>query len=118
MSKSPAKKACSTEAIAQGVIDFIKHGNGQTKPSTPTAQTLLESLDSSKENEDTPGDKGKRAAISLQSFFDGLPKPFPEDVKHDVEHVNAVGILNSTLQTAKGAKLTLDWYFINEHGCA
>ena len=120
-SRSLAKKECSTEAIAQGIIEFIKHGNGQAKPATPTAKTLLENLDAANGNEGkeetSSGEKGRKGALSLQVFFDSLPKPFPEEVKAEVETISAVGILNSTLQTAKGAKLTLDWFFVNEHGC-
>ncbi|KAI5121538.1 hypothetical protein M0805_002598 [Coniferiporia weirii] len=116
-SKPSAKKGCSEAAIRQGVIDFIKFGNGQTAPTVAPVE-LLEDVNVKREPE---FERGRPAATTLQTFFDALPKPFPESIgDKTAASVNASGMLNTTLQLAKGARLSLQFYFINNnglHGC-
>ena len=113
---SEAKKQCSLLAVKQGVLDFIKYGNGQTVPEQAPDE-LLE-LNMAKDDEPTSTKKGREGAILLQSFFDTLPKPFPEAVgDKPASEINAPGMLNNTLQLAKGAKLNIHFYFLNDSGC-
>lgn len=112
---SEAKRQCSLLAVKQGVIDFIKFGNGQTAP----AQASDELLDqvTAKGEFTTSGKKGRAEAVPLQSFFDTLPKPFPEPVgDRPISEFNAPGMLNNTLQLAKGAKLSIQFYFLSDSG--
>ncbi|KAL5501067.1 hypothetical protein ACEPAH_9454 [Sanghuangporus vaninii] len=108
-----AKKACSEAALQDDVVDFIKHGNGQTAP--PPA--LLDPLNDIMKRESDLERKGRIAAISLQSFFDSLPKPFPEQIgDKPIANLNIPGMLNTTLQLAKGSRLHLRFYFLSENG--
>ncbi|KAL5514022.1 hypothetical protein ACEPAG_2783 [Sanghuangporus baumii] len=107
-----AKKACSEAALQDDVLDFIKHGNGQTAP--PPA--LLDPLNDIMKRESDFERKGRLAAISLQSFFDSLPKPFPEQIgAKPIANLNIPGMLNTTLQLAKGSRLHLRFYFLSEN---
>ena len=111
-----AKKACSEAATREGVIDFIKYGNGQKVPAPggpdPLDNTILK-------REPEIDWKGRTAAISLQSFFESLPKPFPEPFDDDkpISSINVPGVLNTTLQLARGSRLNLQFYFLNDSGC-
>lgn len=112
---SEAKRQCSLLAVKQGVVDFIKFGNGQTAP----AQASDELLDqvTAKREFPTSDKKGRAEAITLQSFFDTLPKPFPEPVgDRPISEFNVPGMLNNTLQLAKGAKLSIQFYFLSDSG--
>ncbi|EJD00364.1 uncharacterized protein FOMMEDRAFT_135948 [Fomitiporia mediterranea MF3/22] len=117
-SQALAKKACSETALQQGVIDFIKYGNGQTAP----APVVTDALDDAASRQVPSFDRGRGSAISLQSFFDSLPKPFPEPIGDNalVTNINAPGMLNTTLQQARGARLNFQFYYLSEcglHGC-
>lgn len=104
-----AKIACATSAIASGVINFIQHGNGQK---TPAVQ-----VDELPTDNSTSIPKGP---MTLQAFYDSLPKPFPEnpDEKPAME-INAPGRLNTLVQQAKGTKLIIQYHWIThpKSGC-
>lgn len=111
-----AKKNCSEAAIDQDVIDFIKHGNGQTAP----APAFLDPLTNTAMRREPHMDrKGRTTALSLQEFYESLPRPFPEPVGDNpiAANLNAPGMLNTTLQLAKGARIIMHFYFLNENGC-
>ncbi|KAF9476137.1 hypothetical protein BDN70DRAFT_995885 [Pholiota conissans] len=95
-----AKIACAHTAIQQGVIDFIKFGNGQTEPPKPVDDGL-ENMSNGRETPPLPI-KG----ITLQEFYETLPQPFPEDVGGaSAQEINAPAWLNVTLQSARGGRL-------------
>ncbi|KAH8114006.1 hypothetical protein DFH11DRAFT_1483807, partial [Phellopilus nigrolimitatus] len=116
--KSSAKKGGSEAAIREGVLDFIKFGNGQTKPAIALAKTLD---NASIKRESEFEKKGRSNAVSLQTFFDGLPRPFPENINNKIiPNLNIPGMIYTTLHRARGARLNLKFYFIDEnglHGC-
>ena len=93
-----AKLACANAAIKEGVIAFIQFGNGQTEP-TKAVDNGVENLDI---RSDTP--PPPTTGITLQDFFDTLPKPFPEDISERGPN-NTPTWLNLTLQSARGARL-------------
>ncbi len=111
--EATARAACSNVALQEGVLDFIKFGNGQTTPAS----------EAPKEQEQVVPAKGigltikpgRAGSMTLQEFFDGLPKPFPEsrgpssEGKPAVE-INAPGVLNTILQVAKGARFAVFFY--------
>ncbi|KAG9312604.1 hypothetical protein JVU11DRAFT_7001 [Chiua virens] len=109
---SDAQDACAKVAISEGVLDFIKHGNGQTRPSSPSPvfvpTTLLPPAV-------TPW--------TLQTFYDSLPRPFPESFEtNDASEINALGWLNTMVQHARGGKLIMSFFFTSDgppglHGC-
>ncbi|KIM44278.1 hypothetical protein M413DRAFT_443298, partial [Hebeloma cylindrosporum] len=93
-----AKLACADAAIKEGVIEFIQFGNGQTEP-TKAVDNGVENLDVRSETPPPP-----TTGITLQDFFDTLPKPFPEEIG-DKGPGNTPTWLNLTLQSARGARL-------------
>ena len=99
-----AKRACAKIALDQGVLDFIKFGNGQSQP------TVRSSTDGGKE---AIVDPTTVPVLSLQSFYESLPRPFPEDVgdKTAVE-INAPGRFNTAMQHARGGKLSASFTWI------
>ncbi|CAA7271260.1 unnamed protein product [Cyclocybe aegerita] len=97
-----AKLACARSAIEEGVIDFIKYGNGQTEPPKPIDDGLDENHNVAREYTPPPPPKG----ITLQEFYETLPRPFPEDVgDSSANEINAPGWLNVILQSARGGRL-------------
>lgn len=93
-----AKLACANAAIKEGVMAFIQFGNGQTEP-TKTVDNGVENVDIRSDTPPLP-----TTGITLQDFFDTLPKPFPEDIS-DKGPSNTPTWLNLTLQSARGARL-------------
>ena len=62
-----AKAMCAADAISEGILDFIKFGNGQT---APAERRLFQDDDTM--SAPPPG------ALTLQGFFEALPRPLPE----------------------------------------
>ena len=90
-----AKATCAANAIAEGILDFIKFGNGQTAPAErrPFQQ------------EDDAASAPPPVALTLQGFFEALPRPLPEPVDDKtVAEINAPGWLNGVIQSARGGK--------------
>jgi hypothetical protein len=91
-----AKAACAADAIAEGILDFIKFGNGQT---VPAERRLFQP------QEDDAVSSAPPIALTLQGFFEALPRPLPEPVDDKtVAEINAPGWLNTLVQSARGGK--------------
>jgi hypothetical protein len=104
---SEAKKVCAQTALDQGVLDFIKHGNGQSEPARRPASHEIDRLEP---EGDTPA-----APLSLQAFYEALPKPFPESLgEKAVAEINAPGWLNSLIQSARGGKLSTNFIWLTD----
>lgn len=89
--------------MKEGVIDFIKYGNGQTQPAKAEPSDGSEG-DAAMLRELTPPPPPK--GITLQEFFDTLPRPFPENIRETTANeFNAPAWLNLTLQSARGGRL-------------
>ncbi|KAI0262038.1 hypothetical protein BC834DRAFT_892735 [Gloeopeniophorella convolvens] len=101
-----AKATCAADAIADGVLDFIKFGNGQT---APAEKRLFSS-----EEEETAAPPPP-IALTLQGFFEALPRPFPEPVddKTAIE-INAPSWLNALVQSARGARFELKFIWTTD----
>ncbi|KAG6334574.1 hypothetical protein ID866_4511 [Astraeus odoratus] len=109
-----AKEACAAAAISEGTLNFIKHGNGQVRPqSCPTSPTDKREADPSKNN----------IHLTLQQFFSSLPRPFPEKfATDDAYEINAPRWLHSLIQSSRGGKLSMAFFFTSGttpglHGC-
>lgn len=77
--KSNAQVVCAQTAIACGVLDFIKFGGGQVRPSSPNPPT---------------SDRGTAMVWSnVQEFINTLPRPFPESEFEDNPQKVEDGIL-------------------------
>jgi hypothetical protein len=101
-----AKAACAADAIAEGILDFIKFGNGQTAP----AEKRLVQL-----QEDDAHSAPPPIALTLQGFFEALPRPLPEPVDDKtVAEINAPGWLNMLIQSARGGKLELKFIWTTD----
>ena len=99
---SDAKAAVAKLAIKQGVIDFIRYGNGQTEPSS---QDDLEM--SQTETFSTP------TVTTLQAYHNSLPKPFPETSGlKPLGDSNPIAWVNTAVQTAKGSRLNPTYTFV------
>ncbi|KAH9159017.1 hypothetical protein EDB89DRAFT_2056365, partial [Lactarius sanguifluus] len=101
-----AKAACAADAIAEGILDFIKFGNGQTAPAErrPFAP-----------QEDEAQSAPPPIALTLQGFFEALPRPLPEPVDDKtVAEINAPGWLNTLIQSARGGKLELKFIWTTD----
>ncbi|KZP16311.1 hypothetical protein FIBSPDRAFT_1047558 [Athelia psychrophila] len=92
-----AKADCARVAYDQGVLDFIKQGNAAMNTGVAKSEFKNEIV--------TP--------LILQEFYDAFPHPFPESfgVSPDnkplsLGEFSASSWLNTTLQSARGAKLT------------
>ncbi|KAF8519305.1 hypothetical protein JB92DRAFT_2786838 [Gautieria morchelliformis] len=110
--KSLAKAACAKLALEQGVIEFIKHGDGLKEP------IVVPFVGAEATLPPTPP-----TGMTLQAFHAALPKPLPDQIgtKSSGES-NAVAWLNTMVQTAKGSRMTVTfhWYMdtkIGLHGC-
>jgi hypothetical protein len=105
-----AKAACAKTAIDEGVLDYLKRGNGHFPPSDPAGGEQVR----------TSSVQVFLAPISLQNFYDGLPKPFPEVVGDKTAlEINGPAWLNTTIQTARGGRLkaTFHWLMDGSAGC-
>jgi hypothetical protein len=101
-----AKAACAADAIAEGLLDFIKFGNGQT---APAEKRLFQP------QEDDPHSAPPPIALTLQGFFESLPRPLPEPVDDKtVAEINAPGWLNMLIQSARGAKFELKFIWTTD----
>ncbi|KAI0739634.1 hypothetical protein C8Q80DRAFT_1124013 [Daedaleopsis nitida] len=104
-SSSEAKKACAEAALADGVLDFI------TKTWTPTDATPA------------TDEKPKHTALTLQEFFDSLPKPFPEPVAgKSAFDINSPAWLNTAIQSNRGGRIVPRFVWTVDpqnslHGC-
>lgn len=97
-----AKLACAQSAVREGVLDFIKFGNGQTQPTKGAEDELGGSSAILRELTPLPPQKG----LTLQEFFETLPRPFPENFgEASITEFNTPAWLNLTLQSARGARL-------------
>ncbi|KAJ7216950.1 hypothetical protein B0H12DRAFT_1329442 [Mycena haematopus] len=96
-SPSEAREHCAELAIDEGVLEFIKHGNGQTAPKSDLASSSR-----------TPFELLKH---DLQSFYESLPRPFAEPFEEKTAtEINAPGWLGNLLANAKGARFTAEFY--------
>ncbi len=96
-----AKVACARAAVEEGVIEFIKYGNGQTHPSK-IIENSEEPLDTARELTPPPPPRG----TTLQEFFETLPRPFPEEIGEvTANEFNAPAWLNLILHSARGGRL-------------
>lgn len=111
--EATAIAACSEIALQEGVLDFIKFGNGQTAPAPEPPKEQGQVVPTRGAN--VAIKPGRAGSVTLQEFFDSLPKPFPEsrgaasEGKPAVE-INAPGVLNTILQVAKGARFSVFFY--------
>lgn len=102
-----AKAACAADAIAEGILDFIKFGNGQT---APAERRLFASPE-----DEAPSTVPPPIALTLQGFFEALPRPLPEAVDNKtVGEINAPGWLNMLIQSARGGKLALKFIWTTD----
>ena len=100
-SAKEAKIACAKVALEEGVIDFIQFGNGQTQPPIKVEDEEQDEMPNEKKETTTP-----LKSLTLQEFYDSLPKPFPESVGDmTASEINAPGWLNATMQSARGGQL-------------
>ena len=109
-SHSDAKAACAKTAIDEGVLDYLERGNGHCPLSNRTADGCVR----------TSGVPVFLPPISLQNFYDSLPKPFPEFVgDKTASEINGPAWLNTAIQTARGSKLkaTFLWLMDDSAGC-
>lgn len=54
-------------------------------------------------------------ALTLQGFFEALPRPLPEPVDNKtVAEINAPGWLNTLIQSARGGKLELKFIWTTD----
>ena len=91
-----AKAACAADAISEGILDFIMFGNGQT---APAEKRLFEP------QQDDATSAAPPITLTLQGFFEALPRPLPEPVDDKtVAEINAPGWLNTLIQSARGGK--------------
>lgn len=112
-----AKDACAKSAISEGVLHFIKHGDGRARPLSPqqSPSPLLDVKNKHPEHRKLP--------LTLQNFFDTLPRPLPEALDtSDAYKINAPAWLSSLIQNSKGGKLAMTFNFISGttpglHGC-
>ncbi|KAG1808703.1 uncharacterized protein BJ212DRAFT_1590062 [Suillus subaureus] len=112
-----AKAACAEAALREGVLDFIKHGNGQLRPASPQLYSTPSSSDINGVS------ANKQPPSTLQAFYESLPRPFPESFESkDANELGAPGYMNTLVQNARGGKLTTTFIFTSDgtpglHGC-
>ncbi|KAJ8497072.1 hypothetical protein ONZ51_g720 [Trametes cubensis] len=104
---SEARKACAEAALADGILDYIR-----TWSPSGTDTNLGE-----------PGSELPNTGISLDQFFEALPRPFPEPVTgQTAADVNGPAWLNTTIQSARGGKIVPNFIWTVDpkygfHGC-
>jgi hypothetical protein len=106
---SDAKSACAEIAVGEGVIDYLKQGNGHCPSSDPGDEHVRTSS--------APVIAGP---ISVQDFYESLPKPFPEFVgDKTASEINGPAWLNTTIQGARGGRLKANfhWMIDGSAGC-
>ncbi|KAL6310238.1 hypothetical protein BKA93DRAFT_820690 [Sparassis latifolia] len=109
-----ARKACALAALADGVLDFIQHGDGRT-------ETVPISDEPS--NEVSPSDAFENTTLTVQAFYETLPKPFPEHMDgKTAQEINASSWLNMMIQSARGSMLNAKFIWtmgpkLGLHGC-
>ncbi|KAG0693624.1 hypothetical protein DFH29DRAFT_963615 [Suillus ampliporus] len=92
-------------ALREGVLEFIKHGNGQLRPASPPLYPPPSSSD-----------------INGHSTSP-YPRPFPESFESkDANEFGAPGYMNSLIQNTRGGKVTTTFVFTSDgtpglHGC-
>jgi hypothetical protein len=122
-------------AIGQGVIDFIKHANGQTSPTVFIRELegdADENLNMEIINETNAAAKEVTIeatavnvtlkkhqiplnAMTLSAFTNSLPKPFPETTGlRPLADGNPVGWLNAAAQSARGSKMSVTWTYLSK----
>ncbi|KAJ7280224.1 hypothetical protein C8J57DRAFT_1174939 [Mycena rebaudengoi] len=103
-SRSLARENCAVLAVGEGVLDFIRYGNGQTKPRSEASVVATSPTE-------------PRSPSSLQSFYESLPRPFEEasEDKTAIE-VNAPFYLHSVLNSAKGARFSASFHALGAAG--
>lgn len=132
--RAQAKVAVAAVAIKQGVIDFIRHANGQKTPlkiinelegdteenlnrdiinktNEPAKEVTIEAtaVNVSLKKHQIPLN-----AMTLHAFSNSLPKPFPETPGlKPIGEGNPVGWLNAAVQSARGSKMTLTWTYLS-----
>ncbi len=108
-SEFDAKTACAQKALDEGILDYIKFGNGQTEH----AQLSLEDKEPELFDQQRRPQKRKTRPMSLQYYYESLPRPFPEPFgdKTAVE-INAPSYINTLLQSARGGRLKNTFYWI------
>lgn len=100
---SDAKVACTKSAIDEGVLDYIKRGNGHNLSLAPIGD----------EHMGTSSAPAITGPISLQDFYESLPKPFPEFVgEKTASEINGPAWLNTTIQTARGGRLKAAFFWL------
>ncbi|KAG8820911.1 hypothetical protein FRC17_009988 [Serendipita sp. 399] len=141
--RGEAKSAVAAVAIKQGVIDFIRHGNGQKSAmvfireldgdanenlnmeviSRQIPQEKEISIEATSVNFTLKKHQIPLDAMTLQAFTNSLPKPFPEtDGLKPLGDSNPVGWLNTAVQAARGSRMTITWTYLSNaklslHGC-
>lgn len=102
------KAACAKVALDQGVLEYIKYGNGQTEPEKPAT--------ASSDNQTDPQELETKviftppSPLTLQSFYETFPQPFPEDFgDKTAAEINAPSWLNTMIQSARGGKLSTNY---------
>lgn len=110
-SEYDAQAACAKKALDEGVLDYIKFGNGQKEP-TPLC---LEDREPELFDQQRPLAKGKARPMTLQFYYESLPRPFPESFgnKTAVE-INAPSYINTLLQSARGGRLKYNFYWTTD----
>ncbi|KIJ47883.1 hypothetical protein M422DRAFT_28681 [Sphaerobolus stellatus SS14] len=115
--KSVAKAACAKLAMEEGILEYIKHGDGldAPRPALPGGGPI-----GGNEGSIMPSSTGP---VTLQAFYAALPKPMPEEIgtKSNGE-LNAVAWLNNMVQFAKGSRMTVTFHWhtdakVGLHGC-
>ncbi|KAF9072458.1 hypothetical protein BDP27DRAFT_1320489 [Rhodocollybia butyracea] len=110
---SDSQLVCAQIALDSGVLEFIKHSDGQTHPSSLGLSVTSE------EEDQIP-------CLSVQDFMTTLPRPFPEsDIPDDAQWIeaNIMDWFNKTLQTGnklRNIPLTPCFHFFEAkpwHGC-
>lgn len=110
-SEVEAKTACAQKAFDEGVIDYIKFGNGQKEPTQP----LIEDLEPELFDQQRPSPKPKTRPVTLQAFYESLPQPFPESFgTKTAAEINAPTFINTLLQSARGGRLKYNFYWVTD----
>jgi hypothetical protein len=104
-SHSDAKAACAKTAVDEGVIDYLKRGNGHSPPSEPVHDSHVR----------ISGMPVTAGPISLQAFYESLPRPFPELVGEKTAlEINGPAWLNTTIQAAKGGRFKATFFWMTD----
>lgn len=96
-------------AIDQDALEYIKYGNGQVEP-----PQIKPSNDNGTE-EVTEVAPPATTAISLQSFYESLPQPFPEAVGDmTAAEINGPAWINTILQTSRGGQFRISFTWVTD----